>query len=243
MANSSKPIALVTGGSRGIGAAICEKLAAQGFFVIVNFSRSAEKAQNLANKIGGAVVQADVSDDEQVRAMFKLIGDKYGQLDALVTSAGIAILDEIQSLKRDDFEKTINTNLWGTMNCVTCAVPLMKNGVVVCISSICARTANPDAIIYSASKAAVESFVMSTAKGLAPDIRVNAVAPGATLTDMTIETYGGHESLTQWCKEKYPLQEVIAPTDIANAVGFLCSDASRMMTGQILTVDGGRTLE
>ena len=177
------PIALITGGSRGIGAAICEQLAADGYTVIVNYTHSKAKAEALAKRLKGKAIQADVANDAQVAAMFKTIQKEFGRLDALVTSAGVAVLDDLATLNRTDFMKNIEINVWGTANCVHHASKLMKQGSIVCISSTCARHATPDALAYAASKAGVEAFMVSSTSTLAPKIRINVVAPGVLVSD------------------------------------------------------------
>ncbi len=235
--------ALVTGGSRGIGAAICRALARDGFAVAVNYTSSKEKAEKIASEINGFAVQADVGDEQQVATMFESLKEKFGTLDVLVNNAGVVFLDGVDDVQQQPFMETQRVNLWGTMNCIRQARGLMKQGAIVNISSICAVRRTPDALAYAASKAGVNALTVSLAGELAPKIRINAVSPSATETDMAMKNYGGKKELKEWAERNFPLQRLGQPEDIAETVAFLCSDKACHITGQIWTIDGGLSVK
>ncbi len=241
-------IALVTGGGRGIGRAICLELAARGATVIVNYNRSAAAAADVVAQIEaargiGKTMQADVSDAEQVAAMFKTIISEYGKIDILVNNAGMTRDNVIMMMKPDDFDAVIETNLrscW--LCCKTAARSMMRkrSGSIVNITSVVGIAGNGGQTNYAASKAGIIGLTKSLAKEVSVrGIRVNAVAPGFVETDMTADLA---DDLRKKAIEAIPLGRMGAPQDIAKAVAFLASDEAAYITGQTLVVDGGMVM-
>ncbi len=241
-------IALVTGGGRGIGRAICLELAARGATVIVNYNRSAAAAADVVAQIEaaggiGKTMQADVSDAEQVAAMFKAITSEYGKIDILVNNAGMTRDNVIMMMKPDDFDVVIETNLrscW--LCCKTAARSMMRkrSGSIVNITSVVGIAGNGGQTNYAASKAGIIGLTKSLAKEVSVRrIRVNAVAPGFVETDMTADLA---DDLRKKAIEAIPLGRMGAPQDIAKAVAFLASDEAAYITGQTLVVDGGMVM-
>lgn len=241
-------IALITGGGRGIGRAICLELAAKGATVIVNYNRSAAAAAEVVAQIEaaggiGKTMQADVSDAEQVAAMFKTIASEYGKIDILVNNAGMTRDNVIMMMKPDDFDVVIETNLrscW--LCCKTAARSMMRkrSGSIVNITSVVGIAGNGGQTNYAASKAGIIGLTKSLAKEVSVrGIRVNAVAPGFVETDMTADLA---DDLRKKAIEAIPLGRMGAPQDIAKAVAFLASDEAAYITGQTLVVDGGMVM-
>ena len=234
-------IALVTGGSRGIGKAISEKLAENGYTVCVNYTKSKELAENLARQIDGFAVCADVSDKSQVKSMVSGIINKFKKIDLLVNNAGISRIDLFDAISDEISENILSTNLGGTLNCSRAVIPYMlsaKSGNIVNISSMWGEVGASCEVDYSASKAGIIGFTKALAKevGLS-GIRVNCVSPGVILTDMNLKTLS--ESDLNALKDETPLGILGSPEDVAEAVYFFTSEKSRFITGQILGVNGG----
>lgn len=238
-------IALVTGGGKGIGAAIAKEMASQGATVIVNYSRSEEAAKKVQSEIrsnGGKadIFRCDVSDYNSVKAMIGDIIQHYGRLDILVNNAGIVKDGLLMRMKETDFDKVIEINLKGTFNCIqNVARQMLKQryGRIINMSSVVGIYGNAGQVNYAASKAGIIGLTKAAAKELGSrGITVNAIAPGFIQTDMT----GG---LNQELKEKMlaaiSLGSFGTAEDIAHAACFLASDGARYITGQVLGVDGG----
>ncbi|UTR15134.1 3-oxoacyl-[acyl-carrier-protein] reductase [Salipaludibacillus sp. LMS25] len=241
--------ALVTGGSRGIGKAICLELAGQGVNVAVNFSGNREKAEAVAEQcrqlgVNALAVQADVANADSVKQMMETVIDAFGSIDILVNNAGITRDTLIMRMKENDFDAVINTNLKGVFNCSKAVTrPMMKQryGRIINISSVVGVLGNAGQANYVASKAGVIGLTKSLARELANrNIRVNAVAPGFIGTDMTDEL---SEETKEALLKQIPLAELGKPEDVARVVVFLASDASAYMTGQTLHVDGGMVMQ
>ncbi len=248
MSNLEGKIALVTGGGRGIGRAICLELAARGATVIVNYNRSGAAAAEVVaqiDKAGGAAqdVQADVSDSEQVTAMFKAIVSDFGTIDILVNNAGMTRDNVIMMMKPDDFDAVIETNLRSCWLCCKTAARTMmrkRSGSVINITSVVGIAGNGGQTNYAASKAGIIGLTKSLAKEVAArGVRVNAVAPGFVETDMTADL---SDEIRQKAIEAIPLGRMGATQDIAKAVVFLASDEADYITGQTLVVDGGMVM-
>ncbi|MDG5788227.1 3-oxoacyl-[acyl-carrier-protein] reductase [Evansella sp. AB-P1] len=240
--------ALVTGGSRGIGKAICLGLAKQGVNVAVNYSGSQDKAEAVAEEcrsfgVKAMAVQCNVADSNAVTDMVKTVIAEFGSLEILVNNAGITRDTLIMRMKEEDFDAVIDTNLKGVFNCskaVTRQMMKQRYGRVINISSVVGVLGNAGQANYVASKAGVIGLTKSMARELANrNIHVNAIAPGFIETDMT-------ESLSEEMKEEMlkqiPLAKLGSPDQIASVVAFLASDASSYMTGQTLHVDGGMVM-
>lgn len=238
-------IALVTGGGKGIGAAIAKEMASQGATVIVNYSRSEEAAKKVQSEIrsnGGKadIFRCDVSDYNSVKAMIGDIIQHYGRLDILVNNAGIVKDGLLMRMKETDFDKVIEINLKGTFNCIqNVARQMLKQryGRIINMSSVVGIYGNAGQVNYAASKAGIIGLTKAAAKELGSrGITVNAIAPGFIQTDMT-------EGLNQELKEKMlaaiSLGSFGTAEDIAHAACFLASDGARYITGQVLGVDGG----
>lgn len=240
--------AIVTGGSRGIGAAIVKSLAADGFDVAIIYQGSVERAESLAEEIkatgrNAIAVQCDVSSLEQVEKMTAEVLEKLGSVDVLVNNAGKTKDGLIMRMTEEDFDSIINTNLKGAFNCTKAVTPIMmkaRSGRIVNISSVVGVTGNAGQANYAASKAGIIGLTKSAAKELATrGITVNSVAPGYVKTDMT-------EVLSDKVKEailaQIPMKKCAEPEDIANVVSFLCSDKASYVTGQVINVDGGMVM-
>jgi len=231
--------ALVTGGAGGIGEAICRRLAADGYFVFVNYAHSVEKAKKIAENIGGDAICFDVSDVNAVKEAFSIIG----KLDLLVNNAGVSDVDLFTSISQDSADKILNINLKGAMNCARAALPYMineKSGNIINISSMWGQCGASCEVDYSASKAGMIGFTKALAKEVAPSgIRVNCVSPGFIMTEMNSRF--SDEDL-ELIKEDIPLGIFGEPRHIADAVAFLASGSAEYITGQVLAVNGGMVI-
>ncbi|MEC3886117.1 3-oxoacyl-[acyl-carrier-protein] reductase [Halobacillus sp. HZG1] len=241
-------VALVTGASRGIGKAIALELARQGAKVAVNYAGSEDKAEAVVQEIheqGGAAIkiQANVSNDEDVKRMVKTVVDEFGRLDILVNNAGITKDNLLMRMKEEEFDSVIDTNLKGVFLCtkgVTRQMMKQKYGRIINVASIVGVSGNPGQANYVAAKAGVIGMTKSNAKELAArNIQVNAVAPGYIATDMT-------DALTDEQREQMlamiPLKRLGEGEDVARVVRFLASKDAAYMTGQTLHVDGGMVM-
>ncbi|XZF77332.1 3-oxoacyl-[acyl-carrier-protein] reductase [Bacillus sp. AL-1R] len=238
-------VALVTGGSRGIGRAIALSLAKNGANVVVNYSGNEAAALNVVEEITALGVKAiafkaNVSNSEEVAALVKNTVDEFGSIDILVNNAGITRDGLLLRMKDADWDDVIDTNLKGVFNCIKAAAKFMtrqRNGRIINISSVVGQIGNPGQMNYVAAKAGVLGLTKTAAKELASrNITVNAIAPGFIETDMTNEL---NEQIRTQMLSNIPLQSFGQPEDIANAVLFLAMDASRYITGQTINVDGG----
>ena len=236
--------ALVTGGSRGIGRAIAKALAAEGAHVVINYNGSQEQAEQTRAEIqaaGGSasLFQCSVADPEAVEQMIKQVVSEYKRLDILVNNAGITRDNLILKMTEAEFDEVLDTNLKGVFHtCKHGARQMLrqKSGSIVNISSISGIMGNAGQTNYAASKAGIIGLTKSLARELASrEIRVNAVAPGVTRTDMVAAL---PEEMVQRLTATIPLGRVGEPEDVANAFVFLASDMASYVTGEILSVDG-----
>ncbi len=248
MTRFEKQTALVTGGSRGIGRAICLELAAEGAHVIVNYLSNAQAAEATVaaiEAIGGSAIalKADVCDADQVSALFKSIRSQHGKLDILINNAGITRDNVIMMMKPADFDIVQATNLRSCWLCCKEAARLMmrkRAGSIINITSVVGIAGNGGQTNYAASKAGIIGLTKSLAKEVAPrGIRVNALAPGFVNTDMTADLSA---ELKDSAIAAIPLGRMGEPADIAKAVAFLASPDAAYITGQTLVVDGGMVM-
>jgi 3-oxoacyl-[acyl-carrier protein] reductase len=241
-------VALVTGGSRGIGRAIALEFAARGAAVVVNYNNSPEAAEKVVEQIqaaGGkaAVFQADVSDFKQAEALVKFALDTFGGLDILVNNAGITRDQLIMLMPEADWDAVIDTNLKSTFNCSKAAVKHMmrkRTGRIISVASVAGQMGNPGQTNYSASKGGQIAFTKALAREVAArNITVNAIAPGFVDTEildaMTPE-------ILEAALKLVPLGRKGKPEEIAFAAAFLASDEAAYITGQVLGVDGGMAM-
>lgn len=241
-------VALITGASRGIGRAIALSYAKNGAKVAINFAGNEEKAQSVVDEIqslGGEAIKikANVSREDEVKAMIKEVVQTFGSLDILVNNAGITRDNLLMRMSETDFDDVIDTNLKGVFLCtkaVTRQMMKQKSGRIINVSSVVAISGNPGQANYVSAKAGVIGLTKTSAKELAArNILVNAIAPGFIETDMT-------DQLTEEQKENtlalIPLQKLGKAEDIANVALFLASEESKYITGQTIQVDGGMVM-
>ncbi|MDD6825633.1 MAG: 3-oxoacyl-ACP reductase FabG [Oscillospiraceae bacterium] len=231
---------LITGASRGIGAAAAKLFAANGYTVIINYLNSAEKALELAEETGGYAIKADVSDIVQTENMINEIIEKFGKIDVLVNNAGISVTGVFDMVPPGDVKKLFDINVFGTLNCTRSVLPHMirrKYGKIINVASMWGETGASCEVHYSASKAAVIGFTKALAKETGPSgINVNCVSPGLIMTDMN-SCYSADE--LDGIIEEIPLGRSGSPFDVAETILFLASEKSSFITGQTIGVNGG----
>ena len=244
MSNSEGKVAIVTGASRGIGAAIAERLAGDGFAVVVNYAQSARPAEEVARRIvesGGraSAFKADVSDPAAVGAMFEFAAKQFGGVDVLVNNAGILSQSTIADTSDSDFDRLIAINLKGTFNALREGAKRIRNdGRIINFSTSLVGSLMPSYAIYAATKAAVETMTSIMAKELrGRNITINAIAPGPTATDMFLT--GKAPELIQQMAKVPPLERLGTPEDIAGVVSFLAGPDAGWINGQTLRANGG----
>ena len=238
-------VAIVTGGSRGIGKAICQSFAENGCDVAFTYNNSKESAENLAKELNklGVKVKAYKSDASSFDDSSKLVDDvisDFGKIDVLVNNAGIKKDNLLMRMDKEDFDSVVNTNLSSVFNLTKSAIRTFlkqRSGSIINISSVVGVKGNAGQSNYSASKAGIIGFSKSVALELGSrNIRSNVIAPGFIETDMTDSL--SEDVINSW-KESIPLKRGGNPSDVGNACVFLASDLSSYITGQVLHVDGG----
>ena len=241
-------IAVVTGASRGIGRAIATKLAKLGATVIINYNGSAEKAEEVKQKIiadGGRaeIMQCNVADYDSCEAFFKEIINQFKRIDILVNNAGITKDGLMMRMSEEDFTSVIDVSLKGTFHGIRFASRQMmkqRSGRIINMSSVVGISGNAGQVNYAASKAGVIGMTKSAAKELASrNITVNAIAPGFIETDMTSVL---SEKVIEETMKQIPLGRLGSAEDIAETAAFLASDAAAYITGQVISVDGGMAM-
>lgn len=236
-------VVLVTGGSRGIGARTAEVFAAHDFKVIINYTSSQKKAEDLADRIGADCICADVADHVQVDEMVNKIKERYGKIDVLVNNAGVSIIGLFQDITYESRRRLYDVNLFGTVNCIHAVLPMMisrKYGKIINVASMWGQTGASCEADYSASKAAVIGLTKALAKETAPSgINVNCVSPGFIMTQMNS------------CFSENEINEIIAdipvgrygtPSDVADIIYDLSCDTKSFITGQVIGINGGEVI-
>lgn len=232
-------IVIVTGGTRGIGKAICEEFIKNGDVVVLNYKKSYEKAVELKERLGGNLylIQADVGNMAEVKVMTEFCLNKFGKIDVLVNNAGISQIKPFADITEDDWDEMIRVNLKGIYNTTKCVIDSMiheKKGKIINISSIWGEVGASCEVHYSTAKAGVIGFTKALAKEMAlSNIQVNCIAPGIIDTEMNAQF--NLEEL----KEEVPSGKIGTPKDIANMTLFLASDKADYITGQTIGVNGG----
>ncbi|EJT6169011.1 3-oxoacyl-[acyl-carrier-protein] reductase [Clostridium perfringens] len=241
-------VAIVTGGTRGIGRAIALKLADYGANIVINYRNSDKEAEELKAILEGKgvkvlTVKCDISNFEDSKNLMDKCKEVFGKIDILVNNAGITKDTLIMRMKEEDFDNVIDVNLKGTFNCAKHASAIMlkqRFGKIINMTSVVGIAGNAGQVNYAASKAGVIGLTKSLAKELGSrGITVNAVAPGFINTDMTASL---SEKVKEEASKNIPLKRLGDPEDVANLVGFLASDAANYITGQVINVDGGMVM-
>lgn len=242
----SGKVALVTGASRGIGAAVARRLAADAAKVVVNYSSSEGPAKEVVAdilKAGGTAValKADVSKPAEIETLFAEVKRVYGRLDILVNNAAVMQRGELHTVTAEDIDRHFGLNVRGYLLCAKQAAAMFSGGgCIVNVASAISRMAYPGSVVYSATKGAIDVMTRVLAAELGPKgIRVNAVAPGSTRTDMNSEVSGKTKQEEEQEIALTALRRIGEPDDIADAVAFVCSDDARWVTGSWLDVSGG----
>lgn len=249
---SDAPVLLVTGGSRGIGAAVCRLAASQGWRVAVNYAANAAAAESVVseikNKGGDAIaIQGDVGNAADIAAMFQAVDRHFGRLDGMVNNAGIVDQPQrVDEMSVERIERMMRINITGSILCAAEAVRRMstrhggKGGAIVNISSMAVIIGSPSQYVdYAASKAAIDTFTIGLAREVATEgVRVNAIRPGIIDTD--IHASGGLPDRARDMASSIPMQRPGTAAEVADAVLYLLSSNSSYVTGAIMNVSGGR---
>lgn len=239
-------VVLVTGGSRGIGAAVAEQLAAEGYTVVICYEKNDEAAEKTLERLKRhnedcIAVRADVRSADAVDRLFKIIDERFGGLYGLVSNAGIAAVDFFQNLEEEDWKDVFEVNVHGAYRCIKRALPKMisaKKGRIVFMSSMWGVTGGAMEGAYSATKGALIAMSKTLAKELSySGITVNAVAPGGVDTEMLLD-YHTPEQIQAYVDE-VPAGRLARTYEIAALVSYLMSDAAGYMTGEVLNINGG----
>ncbi len=254
MAASEQPVAIITGGGTGVGRDTSLQLARRGYHIILNYSRSKQEAEQAADEITtigrstgsqALCLQADVADDQDCRQLIDAALNRHGRLDVLVNCAGTTQFipfERMEEVSAETWERLFRVNVTGAFQCARAAAPALRksdNGQIINISSVAAQLGQGSSIPYCCTKAALDNLTVSLARTLAPEIRVNGIAPGFIAGRWTEKGLG--VSYDQVCKayeQSLPLRKVCQPADIAEAIVSLIT-GSRLVTGQTLTVDAG----
>jgi 3-oxoacyl-[acyl-carrier protein] reductase len=241
--------AVVTGGSKGIGAGIALELAKEGASVVVNYARGKDDAEKVARDIRGLggksiTVQADVSKQSDVDRLFAEAKKEFGTVDILVNNAGVYEFAPIEQVTEASYRRMFDLNVLGTLLSTQAAVKSMtKGGSIINLSSVVSLTPPPSGSVYSATKGAVDVITRSLAQELGPrNIRVNSLSPGLVETEGTRAAGTSEGEFKTYAVSRTPLGRVGQPQDIAKVAVFLASDDSAWMTGEVLPVGGGARL-
>jgi 3-oxoacyl-[acyl-carrier protein] reductase len=236
--------AIVTGASGGIGRAVTERLAADGFAIVVHYVGNADQAEQIVAAITAAggratAIRADVADEAEVAALFDRTEQTYGGIDVVVHTAGIMLLAPLADADLTDVDRMLRTNIRGTIVVAQQAARRVRpGGAIVTFSSTVVRLAQPTYAAYAASKGAVDAITLVLARELrGRDITVNAVAPGPTATPLFLN--GKDEATVEHLAKLAPLERLGAPEDIAGTVAFLAGPDGRWINGQVIAANGG----
>jgi 3-oxoacyl-[acyl-carrier protein] reductase len=244
MKKLEKQVAVVTGSSRGVGAGIARRLAADGARVVINYVQDEKAANQVASDIRAAggealVVRADVSNDAQVQQLFQQVDEHYGRLDILVNNAATGYMCPVTDLDRENFQRMIDVNLWGVVGTSVQAIKRMgpAGGRIINISSMTSHEPFPALSVYAMTKGGAEAFTRALALELGPrGITANALVLGWVETDASVNA---PDEYKQAFLRRTPLGRLGQPADIADAISLLCSDEARWITGQVIGVNGG----
>ncbi len=238
-------VALVTGGSRGIGAAICRKLAGDGAYVVFNYNDDPEPAERICDEIilaGGQAkaYRCEMEVPEQIESLFNTVKKLHPRLDILVNNAAVADMVKIEDADIAQFARFFNVNVRGPMLAIQQSLPLFgsEGGCIINISSAMVRENARKSMLYTSTKAAIDAMTKVMSKELGPrQIRVNSVSPGLIDTKLSRESMPVH--MFEWIANHTPLRRLGKPEDIANVVAFLASEDAYWVTGEIIGVTGG----
>lgn len=243
--------AVITGGGTGIGAATAIALAGEGCHVAVNYARSADAAADVADRcrslgVDAVAVQGDVSSDDDCRRVVATAVEAFGRLDVLVNNAGTTAFvqhDDLDGIDADDFQRLFSVNTIGPFQMMRAAAPHLRadgGGEVVNVSSVAGVAAIGSSLPYCASKAALNNLTVAMSRVLAPEVRVNAVAPGFVTGRWWIEGQGqeAHDFVRDVVVDTVPLQAVCSPEDVATLIADVIT-GSDLMTAQVIVIDGG----
>ncbi|CAM3035756.1 enoyl-[acyl-carrier-protein] reductase FabL [Sporolactobacillus spathodeae] len=244
-------VALITGGTRGIGKAIAEKFAQNGYHLVLNFARKATAAEETKREIENKykvrvlLVKANIGEMTQIDSLFQEIQNEFGRLDVFINNAASGVQRPLMEIQEKHWDWTQDINAKAYLFAAQRAAKMMENvggGHIVALSSLGAVRALPNYVVVGVSKAAVEAITRYLAVALAPmNITVNTVSGGAVDTD-ALKHFPNREELLQQAAEHNPAGRIVEPEDLAEAVYFLCTPAAFMIRGQTLTVDGGLSL-
>ncbi len=247
MGNTSRQVAIVTGGGSGIGLAIAEKFIKGGIETVI-VGRDEEKLKKAKDKLGEHcyTMSCDVSKLETLPGLVKKVAEQFGQIDILVNNAGINMKKDLTEVTDEDFQQIITTNLCSVFALSREVVKEMLkkgSGSIINISSMAAQYGLPRVIAYSASKTAIDGMTRAMAVELSPKgIRINAIAPGFIETDMTAKALNSDPERKQKVFGRTPMGYMGKPDDIGEAALFLATDSSKYITGVVLPVDGGNSI-
>ncbi len=243
-----RKIAVITGASRGIGRSIAITLAKQGYEIVINYNDSEKDAQKTLKDVkiftDGMLIKADVAKISDVEKMSDIIKEKYENIDVLVNNAGKILRPGNWNKVTDaDWDRTYQINAKGTFNCIRLMSHLFRTdkvGHIINIASTVGESGAAAVISYGAAKAAVINMTLAFAKEFAPNIVVNAVAPGNIDTEMTL---AAGKDLVDWIISVTPMKRLGTPQEVADLVSFLASDNANFITGQVISIDGGYSLK
>lgn len=249
MSEFKDKIILITGAASGIGKAAAESLSGQGAIVIANYHNRIDEANTLSKKLKGnnqrsIIERADVSNYEEVFALFQKIKTVFGRIDGLINCSGVVIFQNLEDANKMEIGQQVTTNLLGTMYVTKESIPLLKKSScpsIVNISSLAAKIGQTKVSSYAASKGGVVSFTRSCAVEFAPSIRVNSISPGIIDTEIKLNNLDQTqiENNRRKLMERIPLKRMGKPTEVVDLIEFLLSNKSAYITGQDIFVDGG----